>query len=349
VRGVARLAGVSISTVSRALNLPGLVDAATLARVREAMRALRYLPSGAARALRSRRSYTVGAVVPSLDNAFFSNATNALQAVLDQHGYTLLIASHRYDLGAEVRITRNLIERGAEALVFVGADHDPELFALLGQFSIPYVITWAIDRAGVHPCVGFDNRAATGRLATYLISMGHAEIAVITAPLAGNDRARERVDGVRAATKVHGLDMAKARIVEVPISFSGGSQAMASLLAATVRPTAVVCINDVFAVGAIAQCRRAGLDVPGDLSVAGFGDMEIAAHHFPSITTIRTPTLEMGAGAGAQLVARLDGSAAPAVVELEAQLIVRDSTGPAPAASRKKSPGRTRERPRKAR
>ena len=326
LRDVARLAGVSISTVSRALNAPGIVEPQTLLRVRDAIRVLRYVPQGAGRALRSRRSFTIGAIVPSLDNAFFSNATNALQEVLDRHGYTLLIASHRYDSDAEVRITRSLLERGAEGLVYVGADHDPEMFALLAQMSVPYVLTWAVDPSGRHPFVGFDNRAAMGRLARHLVDLGHREFGVISAPTAGNDRARERVLGVRATLQGHGLSLEPERLVELPISLSGGQEGMRRLLDGRRRPTAVICINDVLAVGAIAQCRVSGLAIPGDVSVAGFGDMEIAALHSPGITTVRSPTLEMGRAAADILVGRLEGTPVEAHVELEAPLVVRGST-----------------------
>ncbi|HQY46474.1 MAG TPA: LacI family DNA-binding transcriptional regulator [Usitatibacteraceae bacterium] len=330
VRDVARLAGVSITTVSRALNSPGLVEPETLARIRDAVKALRYVPRGAARALRSRRSFTIGAVVPALDNAFFANATNALQEVLDQRGYTLLIGSHRYDPAAEVRITRSLVERGAEGLVFVGADHDPELFVLIRQMGIPYVLTWATDPSGQHPFVGFDNRAATGRLARHLLDQGHRSFGVITAPTGTNDRARERVAGVRGALESQGIALDPRCVVEMPISLAGGREGMRALLAPGPRPTAVICINDVFAVGAITQCQEAGLDVPGDVSVAGFGDMEIAGVFRPGITTIRTPTTEMGRLAAESLVASLGGESAGARIELEAALVIRASTGPAP-------------------
>lgn len=330
VRDVARLAGVSITTVSRALNTPDAVESETLARIRDAVRVLRYVPRGAARALRSRRSFTIGAVVPALDNAFFANATNALQEVLDRMGYTLLIGSHRYDPVAEVRITRSLVERGAEGLVFVGAEHDPELFVLIRQMGIPYVLTWATDPSGQHPFVGFDNRAAMSRLAQHLLGQGHRSFGVITAPVATNDRARERVAGVRAALESHGLPLNPGCVAEFPISLSGGREGMRALLALPGRPTAVVCINDVFAVGAIAECHDVGLSVPQDISVAGFGDMEIASVHRPGITTIRTPTSEMGILAAESLVARLAGKSSGARIELDARLVIRASTGPAP-------------------
>ena len=124
-KDVARLAGVSTATVSRVLNSPEQVDADTAALVRDAVTKLRYVPHGAARALRSARSHMVGAVVPSFDYALYARTTSAMQAVLDAKGYSMVLAEHHYDLDAEVRITEQLIRRGVDAFVFVGLTTTP--------------------------------------------------------------------------------------------------------------------------------------------------------------------------------------------------------------------------------
>src|SRR6185312_818051 len=159
-KDVARLAGVSTATVSRAINLPDRVDAKTRASVDDAVAKLGYVPHGAARALRSRRSQMVGAVVPSVDYALYARTTSALQAVLDAKGYSLVLAEQHYDLDAEVRVTEQLIGHGVDAFVFVGLHHDPRLFALLDAYGRPYVLTWGVDPMRRHPSIGFDNRAA---------------------------------------------------------------------------------------------------------------------------------------------------------------------------------------------
>jgi hypothetical protein len=144
-KDVARLAGVSTATVSRVINSPEQVEARTQRLVRDAVDKLRYVPHGAARALRSARSHMVGAVVPSFDYALYARTTSAMQAVLDGKGYSLVLAEHHYDLGAELRTTEQLIRRGVDAFVFVGLDHDPALFALLESYGRPYVLTWGVD------------------------------------------------------------------------------------------------------------------------------------------------------------------------------------------------------------
>src|SRR6478752_1486973 len=191
-RDVARLAGVSTATVSRALNLPGTVDPGTLSRVQAAIDKLRYVPHGAARALRSRRSQMVGAIVPSFDYALYARTTSALQAVLDAAGYAMVLAEHHYDLAQEVRITGQLVSHGVDAFVFVGTHHDPALFTLLAGHAKPYVLTWGVDPMHRHPSVGFDNHAATFAMTQHLIGLGHRHFGLLSAPVAGNDRATER-------------------------------------------------------------------------------------------------------------------------------------------------------------
>ena len=204
-KDVARLAGVSTATVSRVINSPEQVDIATRQLVRDAVAKLRYVPHGAARALRSHRSQMVGAVVPSFDYALYARTTSAMQAVLDPNGYSLVLAEHHYDLEAELRITEQLIGHGVDAFVFVGLDHDPALFALLEGYGRPYVLTWGVDPMRRHPSIGFDNRAATFEMTRHLIGLGHRRFGLLSAPTEGNDRATERGAGMRDALAQAGL------------------------------------------------------------------------------------------------------------------------------------------------
>ena len=262
-KDVARLAGVSTATVSRVLNNSQQVDPETRQRVLDAATKLRYVPHGPARSLRSHRSKMVGAIVPSFDYALYARTTSALQQRLDESGYALVLAEHHYDLAVETRIAAQLVGHGVDAFVLVGLDHEQGLFTLLEDFGRPYVLTWGVDPLGRHPSIGFDNREPTYQVARHLISLGHRHIALLSAPIADNDRARARGEGLRAALSESGLALAPQHVVHAPISLPAAQSAMQQLLAAHPRPTAVVATNDVFAVGAMVACRQAGLRIPG--------------------------------------------------------------------------------------
>jgi len=326
---VARLARVSTATVSRALTLPHKVRPRTLTRVQQAVQTLGYVAHGAARALASRRTRTVGAVIPTLDNAIFANTTHALQKTLDEAGYTLLLASHEFDAAVEVRATRALIERGIDGLVLLGTSHHPSVFRMIETNGIPYVLTWALDTSGEHPCVGFDNRSAALRLTDYLLDIGHREFAMIAGLTAHNERARERIAGVRQALAARGARLPAHRLVEKPFTLTAGREGLREVIRDTPRPTAVVCGNDILAIGAIAECHALGLAVPAQLSITGFDDMEIASLITPGLTTVHFPTTELGIYAARHLLGKLAGESVELRRELPVELVVRGTTAPA--------------------
>ena len=325
---VARVAGVSLATASRALSSPELLKPGTLARVREAARLLGYVAHGAARALASRRTHTVGAVIPTLDNPIFAHSTQALQRALGEQGYQLLLGSHEYDSEREVQVTRALLERGVDGLVLVGTDHSPELYQLLLGFRIPHVLTWSLDESGHHDCVGFNNREAAARVAQYLYDLGHREFAMISGLTEHNDRARDRITGVREALAARGIELAPQRLVETPFSVQSGREALRALLRFAPRPSAVVCGNDVLAQGVMIEAHALGIVVPHALSVTGFDDIELAAQAPPGLTTVRIPTAEIGRRVAQHILARLNGEPVEQRTEFAVELIVRGSTAP---------------------
>jgi LacI family transcriptional regulator len=327
-KDVARLAGVSTATVSRALNLPDLVDPATRERVQRAIEKLRYVPHGVASALRSQRTRMVGAVVPSFDYALYARTTSALQRRLDERGYSLVLAAHHYDLGNEVRVTGQLVRHGVDAFVFVGIDHDAGLYRLLDSYGRPYVLTWGNDPGRLRPSIGFDNAGATLAITRYLVGLGHRRFALISAPTEGNDRARERGAGVRAALAAQGLGLEARDVRYGPIALASGTKLMHELLQRRVRPTAVIATNDVFAVGAMVACREAGVRVPEDVSITGVDNTDLGATQTPGLTSVRTPIVEIGDAAARQLIARLDGLPAELHQRMPFELVIRGSTAP---------------------
>jgi LacI family transcriptional regulator len=321
---VAMLAGVSTATVSRALNTPGSVDPATLQRVRDAMTKLRYVPHGAARSLRSQRSRMVGAIVPSFDYALYARTTSALQQHLSEHGYSVVLAEHHYDLEQELQVARQLVEHGVDAFMLVGIDHDPRLFALLEDHDCPFVLTWGVDTSGRHSFIGFDNRAAAYEVARHVIGLGHKRIAVLSAPLEGNDRGRERLAGFRAAIAEAGL--VAPPVEHARIALNEAAEAMVKLMSRKPRPTAVLATNDVLAVGAMMACRNMGLAIPEDVSITGVDNTDLGATQTPGLTSVRTPIMEIGQQAAQQLMARIEARGPIESRAMSFELVVRGST-----------------------
>lgn len=324
LQDVARLAGVSTATVSRALSQPDLVQRETLERVNAAITRLNYVPGGAARALASGKTLTIGAVVPTLDHAIFARAIQAMQTELAENGYQLLIAAHDYVPTLEAAAVRAMLGRGVDALTVVGADHLDETWSMLANATVPVVLTWSFDPR--LPSIGFDNERAGRLIADHLLDLGHRRFGMISGFTHANDRARARIAGVRAALGARGLELASSCVVEAPFTLAGGRAAVAELLALAEPPTAIICGNDLLAAGALFGAQAGGVKVPQELSVVGIDNLEIAAHLSPALTTVNLPTMELGRAVAQHLLARLKGENRPHRVELPIELVVRHST-----------------------
>ena len=324
---VAAAAGVSIATVSRCLNAPGTVGPATRAKVEAAIARLGYEQDLGARSLALGRSFSVGAVVPTIDNAIFAAGIQALQRRLAATGYTLLLASSEYDPAQELEQVRALLARGVDALFLIGQDHDPQVFERLARRAGPYVLAWT-SGAEPHPSVGFDNAGSAAGVAAYLIEIGHRLIAMIAGLTTGNDRARQRLQGVRSALSARGLTLPPTLVLERPYTIEDGREAMRVLMAQRPQPTAVVCGNDVLAFGALFEAQAAGLSVPKDVSITGFDDLPLAAQLTPPLTTIHVPAEAIGRRAADYLLRQLNGLPAADQGDLPVNLIVRGSTAP---------------------
>lgn len=336
-RDVARHAGVSVATVSRVLNASGPVADKVRRQVVAAVEILGYTPNAAARALVRSRSETIGAVVPTLENASFAIAVEALQARLRAAGYTLLLASSGYDSANESTQVRTLLTRGVEGVVVVGGSHHAEIEQLCAARGVPLVQTWTLRPDAA--CVGFDNRAVGRQLADYLLDLGHRHIGVIAGVTRGNDRAAARVAGIAEALAARGLALAREHLIERPYRIAEGQIGLRALLASEPRPTAVICGNDLLAFGALLEARKHGIAVPGELSIAGIDDLEFAAELDPPLTTLRVPAEEIGRRSAEYLIDRLEGRTVATVTEVATSLIVRGSTAPAPTSTLPTSTG----------
>jgi len=325
---VARLADVSTATVSRCLNDPGKLTQTTRERVQAAIEELGYTPNFAARSMAAKRTFTIGAIIPTMENAIFARGLQAFQEELDRRGYTLLVSSTGYKTDAEEKQIRNLVARGADGLLVIGHDRDPEIYDYLRQQRVPVLVTWSYDQSAPAPSIGFDNRAAMRQFAQKVLAMGHDRIAMISSMSDQNDRARMRIAGVRDAMLAQGLDPAALALIEVPYTFDDGASAFLDLMQANPRPSIVLCGSDVLAVGAIRGARQLGMRVPEDISITGFDDIELAQVTHPELTTVRVPHHDMGRRAAQELVAMIEDKREGISQRLETTIIERASVAP---------------------
>jgi len=322
---VALLAGVSLGSASRALSVPGQVKPATLERVLRAVDQLGYVRNGPASALASRKTRTIAAVYPTLENPIFAVSIQSMQQTLWNLGYQLLVASHEYRPERELGLLRSIVERGVDGVVLVGTDHDDTVFELLGQYRLPYVLSWSVDEANRRPCVGISYYESAFEMVKAVMEYGHTKIAICPGILNRNERVRARILGAQAALKMAGLELRPEWIIEQPFTFEGGRLAIASLMEGKELPSVLICGTDLQAVGAMAECQSRGISVPEDISITGSDDIELASLVQPPLTTIHIPNVEMGARAAHSIISLIEGNELPDASPLATKVVIRDS------------------------
>lgn len=322
---VAQHAGVSPATVSRYLNNPEIVSERTRKKIESSIKTLQYVPHAAARTLASNRSRMIGAIVPSLKDSLFGYSLEEFQTVITNAGYTMVVASSNYSREKERDQVMQMVSHGVDALMFVGLARDADIYAVLKAKNIPYIISWSVDMTGEHPCVGFDNHAAAWQVTEYLLDLGHRDFAMISGYLKDNDRAQNRLQGVRDALASRNVTLPDESLIECPFGVEQGQQAFRSLMSRSNRPTAILCASDPFAYGAIFESKIMGIDVPGEVSITGFDDTWLAPHMSPSLTTLRTPQQQIGGYSASYLISRLTNIEAEVPAALDVELMVRDS------------------------
>ena len=322
VRAIAKAAGVSHTTVSRVLNRSSKVRESTRERILAEAARLNYTPHHAARALATRRTRTIGAVLPTIESSILARVIGGLESTVMRHGYALVTASTGFDQAVEARHGQDLIGLGAEALVVWGLEHDEALLRAAQSRGVPIVCTSLFDPDFPLPTIGYDNRSLGATAMRFLLDRGHEHIAVVSGPLRKSDRRRMRLAGMRDAYPDH----SKLSLMETGVSVEGGVHAARELATMKPRPTALLCLSDVLAMGALFEAPRQGLRVPVDLSVMGFDDLDWAPHIEPALTTVHLPTREMGQATGEAIVQYLDEGKPIDPIELKGHLLERRST-----------------------
>lgn len=302
---VARQAHVSTATVSRCLSRPETVKNTTRERVMQVVTELGYTPNFGAQAMVAKRTNTIGAVIPTMDNAIFATGLQAFQEEISRHGANLIVASSSYRKDLEEKQIRSLIARGVDGLLLIGDDRDEEIYAYLEKRHVPFVLAWNHRTAATNTYVGFSNFQASCEMTELVLGYGHTRIAMIAGITEGNDRALDRLSGVKRVLADKGLDGEDFTVIESEYSFDAAGDAFEKIMTGPDRPTAIICGNDVLAVGAILRAKTLGIQVPQDVSITGFDDIELSTVVEPGVTTIHVPHRRMGTTAAKVLFALL--------------------------------------------
>jgi len=322
---VAKVAGVSPATVSRSLNSPSLVSKDTLKRVKSAVETLGYTPHFGARFMSAKRTMTIGAIIPTMENAIFAKGIQAFQERLHALGYTLLISSNSYDPEIEAEQIRALASRGADGILLIGYWREKKVYEFLQQRNIPFLLAWAFAANNALPAIGFDNRASMYQLCDQVLTMGHRNIAVISGTTEGNDRATNRLKGITERLAVAGINLENVPIIETPYDIDNGANAFEKLMTGPKRPSVIMCGNDVLAVGALQRAQEMGIAVPAEVSITGFDGIELARVVTPRLTTVCVPHSEMGRRAADELVRMVESGEAGRSYELSSEIKVEKS------------------------
>jgi len=328
---VAAAAKVSTATVSRALNRPETVSTLLKEKIQGVIKKLGYIPNAGARSLMLKRSGTIGVIVPTLDNAIFAQGLSEFQRQLNQSSYQLLVASSNYDPAIEATQITNLLARGVEGIALFGTSQQKDALKLLKTRGIPYIHLGSLSAPLNGYASGFDNREAVKLGVKHLLSQGHRHFGILTGITKNNDRAKDRVNGALELLIEKKILLNSDVIVECPYELQEAKLGLKKLLLNNPKITAIICGNDVLAMGAMLEAQKQGINVPNALSIIGFDDLEISRHLLPSLTTIHIDAIGMWAQAANHLVSQINGvSNLPRMIKASVNLVIRESSGPAP-------------------
>ncbi|MEO6486355.1 MAG: LacI family DNA-binding transcriptional regulator [Thermoanaerobaculia bacterium] len=326
IKEVAARAGVSVATVSRALNGVGPIKKATLQRVTDAAKSLRFVPHSGARSLSTRRTNTVGLVLPDLHGEFFSEVIRGADLAARRQGYHLLVSgshNNREDMTAVLRAMRGRVD----GLMLM----TPELAvdAVLADLPQAMPVVTVNTEAKNFSSITIDNYGGAQTVVRHLAGIGHKRIAFICGPSANADAA-QRSRGYRDACKERGLTCSTALEVDGDFSEAAGYAAALKIMDMSPRPTAIFAANDAMAVGALFALREAGLSVPEEMALVGFDDIPIARYVTPRLTTVTVAIAELGRRAFEllhQTIGNTKTSRRPPRETLATTLVVRESCG----------------------
>lgn len=334
IKDIAKVAGVSHTTVSRALHGHPAISEETVSRVQQIADELGYVPNKAARGLKTRRSGILGVIVRRIVDPFFSEVLDGIEEVLSESDYSLFLAASHRDPEREEAIVRLMSERRVDGVIICSTQVGEEHRQQLEQFGVPTVLINNQAAADITRSVYHDDAEGSRQLTRYLIELGHTKIGYLGNARAGRTT-EDRKRGYMEEMQRHSLPIPPEYVIEGPNGLAdGGKVGTRAYLELNSPPTGIICYNDVMAIGAIRTLNEAGFRVPEDISVTGFDNIDLAAYVNPPLTTFDQPKYELGCKAAAMMLRLLDKREeeliAPSsdVITLHGKLIRRQSTAP---------------------
>lgn len=327
IRDVAKAAGVSVATVSRYLHHPEKVRQATGRRVAAAIETMGYRPNFLARNFRTNRSYALLVLVPDISNPFFSEVIKGIENVAAEQGYSVLLGDTSYRKEREEEYAQIAATKRADGLIQLSGRIPKPVEEIVSAGALPFVSACEGVPGFPELNVGIDNIDAARRLTEHLIGLGHRSIGIITGPK-NNQHTKARLEGFHRAMKAAQTPVEVAFIAEGDYSLRSGYNAISRYISEG-RPDAVFCFSDQMAIGALRRLTEKGISVPGDISLAGFDNLEMTQYTIPALTTVSQPARILGEEAAKLLFEQINGNPpAGGALELAADIIVRESTGP---------------------
>lgn len=328
MKDVAEQAQVSVSTVSYVLNNRGQVSEARRARVLNAVRALDYIPNESARSLKRQSASTIGLVVPDLVNEFFSRLARGVVRAAAMHDMLVVLCSAENSEEAEFGNSRLLRSRRVDGVIYESGFHESPRSLLELQSLGPVVLVDERIPGLDLPAVVADGRRGAREVATHIVELGHRRVACIAGPET-HWTSEQRLSGYREGLAMGGIDPDDMSVLTGDYEMKSGYELARAFLDVPKpqRPTAMLCANDLMAIGALEYCRESAINVPGDISIVGFDDIPTVQLLTPRLTTVRQPAYEMGMRAAELLISMVRGRNRPDLLEpYPVELVVREST-----------------------
>lgn len=290
------------------------------------MKKCNYKYNALARGFATKRSNTIGLIIPTISNPVFAESTLGVQEYADSKNVQVILGNSYYKNTQEKNLVRVLRENQVDGLIITTTNVKGKVLQTLVDENFPFVLLFSTIKTGPISAVGVDNYRGGYLAAEHLINLGHKRIGMVAGNFTTTDRSYHRWHGYKRCLKDNGITYDKNLLVQTEYALTEGQNAIKNLLNLPLPPTAVFCSNDYLALGALKGAREAGLTLPEDLSIVGFDDMQTASFMVPALTTIRQPAHEMGKRAAELLLQLIESKSKPLQIMLETELVVREST-----------------------